>query len=310
MLPLILGGLAAMRLLKRNPRRRRRNPHGLAAYASRVIQALVWTFSAAPKIPRAAMGMVREAFRRDIDAEAVAGWISAGKTSLPATIRGAFPKSKGELRAWATRNRVNPGGAMVRGTKRLASRLFNWHGGQGSGVYEVASNWHSGRPARIEAINDAWRELAQSLKRVTEMQGKGYTKRDLADITGLTRRLGLIAASHEGLGRNPKRRRRSGKVSVDAAAARLAHWRWHHNPTWDIQAGDRVTIRTPQGQKRTGRAVMRGPGGWVLNLGGRYGTPGIAAPENIVSVRRGKRRGPTRLDYRQFEADVPGTREA
>lgn len=84
----------------------RKNPKGLAAYAQQVVGALVWTHSAAPKIPRPAMGMVREAFHRDIDHEAVAGWIAAGKTSLPASIRGAFPKSKGELKAWAKRNKV------------------------------------------------------------------------------------------------------------------------------------------------------------------------------------------------------------
>jgi hypothetical protein len=33
-----------------------------------------------------------------------------------------------------------------------------------------------------------------------------------------------------------------------------------------IQCGDRVTIITPQGNKLSGRAVMRGPHGWVLNL--------------------------------------------
>ena len=52
-----------------------------------------------------------------------------------------------------------------------------------------------------------------------------------------------------------------------------------------ISAGCRVTIVDRFGKQRTGRAVMRGPYGWVLNLGGRHGTPGIANTENIVSVR-------------------------
>ena len=52
-----------------------------------------------------------------------------------------------------------------------------------------------------------------------------------------------------------------------------------------ISAGCRVTIVDRFGKQRTGRAVMRGPYGWVLNLGGRHGTPGIANAENIVSVR-------------------------
>ena len=50
-------------------------------------------------------------------------------------------------------------------------------------------------------------------------------------------------------------------------------------------AGDRVTIVNRFGQSRTGRAVMRGPAGWVLNMGGRYGTPAIATNENIVLVK-------------------------
>jgi hypothetical protein len=52
-----------------------------------------------------------------------------------------------------------------------------------------------------------------------------------------------------------------------------------------IKVGSRVTIRTPYGQVRTGRAVMRGPAGWVLNLGGRYGTPGIADERNVIQVK-------------------------
>lgn len=56
-----------------------------------------------------------------------------------------------------------------------------------------------------------------------------------------------------------------------------------------IKAGDRVTIRTPHGSILTGKAVMRGPAGWVLNLGGAHGTPGIASAANLVKVtRRGK----------------------
>jgi hypothetical protein len=62
----------------------------------------------------------------------------------------------------------------------------------------------------------------------------------------------------------------------------------------DIAHGDRVTIRTPQGQERTGRAVMRSAhGGWVLNLGGRYGTPGLAGEDNVVRVRKARVAGPT-----------------
>jgi hypothetical protein len=53
-----------------------------------------------------------------------------------------------------------------------------------------------------------------------------------------------------------------------------------------IKPGDRVTIVTPQGQQRTGTAVMRSShGGWVLNMGGKHGTPGVADDRNVVSVK-------------------------
>ncbi len=52
-----------------------------------------------------------------------------------------------------------------------------------------------------------------------------------------------------------------------------------------IRAGDPVTISTPHGSTLRGRAVMRSAcDGWVLNLGGRHGTPGIATNENTIRV--------------------------
>lgn len=54
-----------------------------------------------------------------------------------------------------------------------------------------------------------------------------------------------------------------------------------------IRAGDRVTIVNRFGQTSTGRAVMPSAhGGWVLNMGGRYGTPGIADDSNVVKVSK------------------------
>lgn len=52
-----------------------------------------------------------------------------------------------------------------------------------------------------------------------------------------------------------------------------------------IRPGDRVTIVDRFGQQHTGRAVMRGPYGWVLNMGGRHGTPAIATDDNITFVK-------------------------
>lgn len=56
-----------------------------------------------------------------------------------------------------------------------------------------------------------------------------------------------------------------------------------------IGPGDRVSIVDRFGKIRTGRAVMHGPAGWMLNLGGAHGTPGIATDANVVKVVASKR---------------------
>jgi hypothetical protein len=52
-----------------------------------------------------------------------------------------------------------------------------------------------------------------------------------------------------------------------------------------IRARSKVTIMTPLNQKVSGVAVMKGPCGWVLNMGGRYGRPAIATEDNVVAVK-------------------------
>jgi hypothetical protein len=52
----------------------------------------------------------------------------------------------------------------------------------------------------------------------------------------------------------------------------------------NIKPGAKVTIVNRFGQRHTGRAVMKGPAGWVLNMGGPHGTPDIATEENTVKV--------------------------
>lgn len=74
-----------------------------------------------------------------------------------------------------------------------------------------------------------------------------------------------------------------------------------------IGPGDRVTILVPAGigrggqewKQKTGRAVMRGPHGWVLNMGGAHGTPGIAGESNTVKVVKAKKRNASRLAYNE-----------
>ena len=60
----------------------------------------------------------------------------------------------------------------------------------------------------------------------------------------------------------------------------------------DIHVGDSVTMKTPQGQELRGKAVMKGPHGWVVNAGGRYGTPKVVSQSNFIKLRKGKNRKP------------------
>ena len=78
----------------------------------------------------------------------------------------------------------------------------------------------------------------------------------------------------------------------------MAKRRVQKNPGIEIQPGDLVTIMSPQGQYHTGRVVMKSshPDSWVLNMGGKHGTPGIATVgKNIVRVRKGRGRGFNRI---------------
>lgn len=69
-----------------------------------------------------------------------------------------------------------------------------------------------------------------------------------------------------------------------------------------IKVGDRVTILIPNGigrngvewKEATGKAVicnhLRDPSNLTvaLNMGGKYGIPGVATPENIVAIGQRK----------------------
>ena len=35
---------------------------------------------------------------------------------------------------------------------------------------------------------------------------------------------------------------------------------------------------------------MFGPAGWVVNMGGRFGMPGVVGPDNFIKFRKGKNR--------------------
>ncbi len=63
------------------------------------------------------------------------------------------------------------------------------------------------------------------------------------------------------------------------------------NPFSAIQPGDRVVFMRyagrgrngPEYKRASGKAVMRGPHGWVLNTGGRHGTPAVVDERAYVS---------------------------
>jgi len=63
----------------------------------------------------------------------------------------------------------------------------------------------------------------------------------------------------------------------------------------DIQVGDSITFSTPHTTQMKGRAVMKGPAGWVVNAGGRHGIPKIVSEANFVRGRKGKNRKPDHL---------------
>jgi hypothetical protein len=58
-----------------------------------------------------------------------------------------------------------------------------------------------------------------------------------------------------------------------------------------IGHGDHVTIKSPQGQHQKGKVVMKSShGGWVLNMGGAHGTPGLVDSKNYVSHKKAKKK--------------------
>lgn len=63
----------------------------------------------------------------------------------------------------------------------------------------------------------------------------------------------------------------------------------------EIQMGDSITFSTPHTKEMKGRAIMKGPYGWVVNAGGRHGIPKVVSEENFIRGRKGKDRRPDYL---------------
>ena len=60
----------------------------------------------------------------------------------------------------------------------------------------------------------------------------------------------------------------------------------------EIQVGDTVDFSTPHSKELKGKAVMKGPIGWVVNMGGRHGMPNVVTERNFIKIRKGKNRKP------------------
>ena len=60
----------------------------------------------------------------------------------------------------------------------------------------------------------------------------------------------------------------------------------------EIQVGDTVYFSTPHSKELKGKAVMKGPHGWVINIGGRFGTPKVVNENNFIKMRKGRNRKP------------------
>ena len=63
----------------------------------------------------------------------------------------------------------------------------------------------------------------------------------------------------------------------------------------DIQMGDTVYFKTPHSHQLKGKAALKGPHGWVVNMGGRYGYPMIVSDKNYIKHRKGRNRKPDHL---------------
>ena len=60
----------------------------------------------------------------------------------------------------------------------------------------------------------------------------------------------------------------------------------------EIQVGDTVYFSTPHSRELKGKAMMKGPVGWVVNMGGRHGMPSVVTERNFIKIRKGKNRKP------------------
>lgn len=182
---------------------------------------------------------------------------------------------------------------------------------------EIASAWHGARIGGFTSFGDRIGYIKRQFEKTHPGRGmaaykyavhefKGYGHNPPADVMPEFRAGRLRSSS----GRIVRKKKTATAMLLSELrrAGRIPARSTNPNIVEAIRAGDRVTILTPHGNKLTGRAVMRSAtGGWVLNLGGRHGTPGLADEENIVAVKPSKRNPDVSADalYKKFHGRGP-----
>lgn len=145
----------------------------------------------------------------------------------------------------------------------------------------VAAKWYAAANLTLQAIA-AFSAFGMLMVQIKQMKGKRSSGTSGYATSANPRR----RKRRNGLGEKyAEQTKRESKQRLDAIM-RAGEARHKRDLLSLIRPGDRVTIVDRFGKKRTGRAVMRGPYGWVLNLGGAHGTPGIADNENIWHVKQ------------------------
>jgi len=212
----------------------------------------------------------------------------------------------------AARRTAVPGKAGAIRTARHATRAVSY---QGYAIRQTGDGWTVPRidrdsvfdtPKEAKAFIKTWKAGREN-PRTKKRKPTGAKKRKPTgrQLRGQLENLALYAAGGPAvpvaktlLG-NPRRRKAARQLRALPGKTRTTRNSFidRERPGYatgnllkSIHAGDRVTIRMYRGGQKTGRAVMRGPAGWVLNMGGRHGTPDIADERNIVKVRHARER--------------------
>lgn len=130
--------------------------------------------------------------------------------------------------------------------------------------------------------------------RRTYFSGRADGLFEAAHKYGKTRKFRHVSTTGKTMGRNPNflymtnRRRRNPEASTNFIYE--ANGKRQRNPTFGPRK--RIRFLDYRGQVRTGTTVMRAAGGcgWVVNMGGRYGTPAVVPDSAIITSAALKRR--------------------